>query len=112
MSFSRGTLVSVSGSAVSNDAQRIGSAAFFAPDTVTSPFSGSPPSMTSLSMRWLGPVLFGRQRLHRKRVNFRAHPVAERRVHEAVSRKTRQPAERIRHDQRLEMLTVTRDLHV
>ena len=50
-SFRRGTLATRNGSVVNNDAQRIGSAAFFAPDTRTSPCSGVPPSMTSLSIR-------------------------------------------------------------
>jgi len=48
-SLSRGTCVSVNGSDVSSDAQRIGSAAFLAPDTGISPRSRRPPSMTSLS---------------------------------------------------------------
>ena len=49
-SLSRGTWVSASGSSVRSEAHRIGSAAFFAPETATVPASGRPPSMTSLSI--------------------------------------------------------------
>ncbi len=49
-SFNRGTLVSTSGSDDSSAAQRIGSAAFFAPETRTSPTKGRPPSISSLSI--------------------------------------------------------------
>src|SRR5437773_3309813 len=49
-SLRRGRLVSVSGSAVNSEAHKIGSAAFFAPDTRTSPRNGAPPSTTSLSI--------------------------------------------------------------
>ena len=48
-SMSRGTFESASGLLVSNAAHMIGSAAFFAPDTATSPSSGRPPRMRSLS---------------------------------------------------------------
>src|SRR5439155_18056420 len=50
----RGTLLSVIGSAVSSEAHSCGSAAFFAPEIVTSPSSRRPPRIKSLSMRNLG----------------------------------------------------------
>jgi hypothetical protein len=49
-SISRGTLESASGFGVSSAAHMMGNAAFFAPDTVTSPSSGPPPLILSLSM--------------------------------------------------------------
>jgi hypothetical protein len=45
-----GTLATISGSSVSSAAVKIGSVAFLAPETATSPDSAAPPSMTSLSM--------------------------------------------------------------
>ena len=53
-SLSCGTLVRRSGSGVSSAAQRIGSAAFFAPETAIAPASRAPPSMTSLSIALAG----------------------------------------------------------
>ena len=50
MSLSRGTLVRRTESAVSSPAQRIGSAAFFAPETLISPRSGVPPTIRNLSI--------------------------------------------------------------
>ena len=49
-SCSRGTLASVTGSATSSAAHSSGSAAFLAPEIATSPWSGRPPRMRSLSM--------------------------------------------------------------
>jgi hypothetical protein len=49
MSMSRGTLESVSGFAVRSAAHMMGNAAFFAPETATSPSSGLPPVILSLS---------------------------------------------------------------
>jgi hypothetical protein len=46
----RGTFSSTTGSAVSSAAQSSGSAAFFAPEIVTSPRSSRPPRISSLSM--------------------------------------------------------------
>jgi len=43
ISLSRGTLVKCNGSAVNNEAQRIGSAAFLAPEMATSPERAVPP---------------------------------------------------------------------
>src|SRR5258708_12196839 len=64
-----GTLESVSCSLVSNAAHISGSAAFFAPETRISPESGTPPWMTSLSIR----RFFWGERAHRQRVNLPAH---------------------------------------
>src|SRR5215210_1938211 len=54
----RGTLWSVTGSSVSRQAARSGRAAFLFPAGTTVPDSGTPPSMTNLSMRdggaWVG----------------------------------------------------------
>src|SRR5450631_3482282 len=99
-SLSSGTLVSVSGSGVSSAAQRIGKAAFFAPETRTSPCSGTPPSIASLS------TLGGGQRLHRQRVDFGAHAIAQRAIDELVALDARESFEGRAHDQRLEMLAV------
>src|SRR5574343_452306 len=49
MSFRCGTLVKWTGSEVNNEAQRIGSAAFLAPDMATSPERTLPPSINNLS---------------------------------------------------------------
>src|SRR4051812_30691210 len=105
-SFSCGAFASASGSRVSSAAHSNGSAAFFAPEMRTSPESGAPPSMTSLSMR-----LLGRERAHRERVDLLAHALAERRVHQLVPLHAALAAERVAHDQRLEMLPVAGDLH-
>src|SRR6185295_19638765 len=91
-SFSRGTLVSVSGSGVSNAAHRIGSAAFLAPDARTSPESAYPPSIVSLSMRAVSPLLRS-ERLHRQCVNLLAHAVAERRIDELMLLNARESGE-------------------
>src|SRR5438128_702156 len=106
-SCKRGTLVSVSGSGVSSAAHKIGSAAFFAPETRISPLSGALPSMTSLSMLVaLGP-LFGRQRLHRQGMDLITHAIAQRAIDELVLFNFGQPTEGSAHDDGLEMLTVT-----
>ena len=83
-SRSRGTLVSASGFAVSSAAHMIGSAAFFAPETRTSPSSGRPPVIACQLIHRLLPLL-GRERLHRQRVDLLAHALAERRVDELVA---------------------------
>src|SRR5690606_6223733 len=75
MSLRCGRLESCSGPAVSRLAQRMGSAAFLAPEMATSPASGVPPLMISLSTSaapvFRGPFL-GREGLHRQRVQFAA----------------------------------------
>src|SRR3970040_2524786 len=109
-----GTLKTVSGSAVSSAAVRIGSVAFLAPETATSPASCTPPSMTSLSMLFTtgGSPFLGRIGLHGERVNLRAHAPAQRRVHLLVLLHARAAAERVTHDHRLEMVPVALHRHV
>ena len=86
---------SSSGSGVSSAAHRIGSAAFLAPETRTSPSSGAPPSMTSLSIACASSGYAGRasprpfvrrERRHRQRMDLLAHAVAQRRVDQLVAR--------------------------
>src|SRR5689334_21735095 len=93
-SFSSGTFVTRTGSGVSRAAVRIGSAAFFAPATRTSPESGVPPWMESFCMSWgprdrpvssaRGPLVRGKG-LHGQRVDLLAHAVAERGVDQLVA---------------------------
>src|SRR4051812_48960810 len=82
-SFSRGTLVNLTGSVDSSAAQRSGNAAFLAPEARISPPSLAPPVILSLSTARLLPLL-RRERLHRQRVDFHAHAIAERRIDELV----------------------------
>src|SRR5689334_13314912 len=102
-SRSCGTFSRRTGSSVSNAAHMSGRAAFFAPETRTSPASGTPPSMTSLSMR-----LLGREGLHGQRVDLLAHALAERRVHHLVALHPGLAPERIAYDHGLEMGAVAR----
>jgi hypothetical protein len=67
MSLSRGTLVNVTGSLVSSAAQSSGNAAFLAPEMAISPQSGTPPAISSLSIRL---PFVGGQGLHRQGVQF------------------------------------------
>src|SRR5258708_12372063 len=76
-----GTLESVSCSLVSNAAHISGSAAFFAPETRISPESGTPPWMTSLSIR----RFFWGERAHRQRVNLPAHALPERGIDDLMT---------------------------
>src|SRR5688572_14266760 len=87
----------------------MGSAAFFAPDTATSPSSGRPPWMRSLSTR--APLLRG-QRAHRQRVDLLAHALAERAVHQLMALHAILARERAGDDERLEMLAVADDFEV
>jgi len=102
-----GTLESVSGSLVSNPAHMSGSAAFFAPETRTSPESGTPPWMMSLSIR----RFLGGERAHRQRMNLPAQALPERRIDELMALDPALAAERFAHDERLEMLSVARNAH-
>src|SRR5512141_2729753 len=91
-SFRSGMLDTRTGSAVSSAAARIGSAAFFAPATRTSPASGVPPWMESFCMSRHAPPgavlmsarrpLFRGEGLHRQRVDLFLHAIAERGVDE------------------------------
>src|SRR5688500_656554 len=94
-----GTFSTCSGSLVSSEAQRMGSAAFFAPETSTSPSSGTPPSMISLSKRapLRGP-LFRRERLHREGMDVLAHAIAQRAVDELVLAHLGEAAKAWAHD--------------
>src|SRR5215471_1155075 len=125
-SMSRGRFVSLSGRSVSSAAQRIGSAAFFAPETRIWPSRRRPPRIFSLSMdqplsatkmAFLGrgsgvPPFVGRERLHRERMDLFAHPVAERGIYQLVPLHAILAGERRRDDQRLEMLAVADHLEV
>src|SRR6266436_2287698 len=102
------TLESVSCSLVSRAAHMSGSAAFFAPETRISPESGTPPWMTSLSIR----RLFGGERAHRQRVDLPAHAFPERSIDELMALDPALAAERLAHDERLEMLSVADDAHL
>src|SRR3979490_3164224 len=104
-----GTLVRATRWSVSSAAHMIGSAAFFAPETRTSPCSGRPPVMRSLSTRF---PLLRRQRAHRQRVDFLAHTRAERRVNQLMALHAAPSRELAGHDQRLEMLSVADHFHV
>src|SRR6266481_5895894 len=104
-----GTLVRATRWSVSSAAHMIGSAAFFAPETRTSPCSGRPPVMRSLSTRF---PLLRRQRAHRQRVDFLAHALAERRVDQLMALHAAPSRELAGHDQRLEMLAVADHFHM
>src|SRR5437764_1466543 len=108
-SIRRGTRRSASGCEVSSAAHMIGSAAFFAPEMRTSPCSGPPPVMRSLSTAL---PLRGGQGAHRKRVDLLAHAVAERGVNQLVPLHAATALESRRYDERLEVLAVARDLAV
>src|SRR5687768_14905198 len=123
-SRSCGTLVSASGFEESSAAHMIGSAAFFAPETRTSPSSGRPPVIFSLSIETFYPpavlptnsVFFipflGRQRLHGERVNFFTHAIAERPIHQLVALDAAFAGELAGDHDGLEMLAVADHFHV
>src|SRR3954464_1314713 len=102
-SMSCGTLARRSGWSVRSAAHMMGSAAFLAPEMRTSPSSGRPPRMRSLST---GPPLLGCERAHREGVNLLAHAFPERRVNQLVSLHAVAAAELGGNDQRLEVLSV------
>src|SRR5256885_11230553 len=104
-----GTFDSRKGCAVRSAAHMIGSAAFLAPDTRTSPSSVRPPRMRSLST---GAPLLGRQGAHGERMDFFAHALAERAIHQLMALHSIAPGELRRDDQRLEMLPVAAHLDV
>lgn len=97
------------------EAHNIGSAAFLAPETRTSPESGTPPWITSLSTtvrRLLLSPLFGRECTHRQGVNFLAHTFAKRAIDDLVLLDTILVAKLGADDDGLEVLTVTDDFDV
>src|SRR5882724_615595 len=108
-SISCGTFDSRKGCAVRRAAHMIGNAAFFAPDTRSSPSRVRPPRMRSLS---IGAPLLRRQRAHGERVDFVAHALAERAINQLVALHPVAPGELRRNDQRLEVLPVARHLDV
>src|SRR5690606_38606098 len=99
MSFNSGTLSSAMVSAVRRLAQRIGRAAFLAPDTEISPCRRRPPVMRSLSIR-VCLVLFRGQGAHRERVDFLFHPITDGRVHQLMAGDQAFAFKGLAHDQR------------
>src|SRR5687767_3095818 len=87
----------------------IGSAAFLAPETVSSPSSARPPVILSLST---GLPFLGREGAHGERVDLLAHALAERGVDELVALHAALAGKRGRDHQRLEVLAVADDFHV
>src|SRR5450631_4647808 len=110
-----GTLPMVTGPCDSSAPARIGSVAFLAPEIRTSPSSAMPPVICSLSTAASpgaarGP--FGRRvGLDRQRVDFAAHALTQRLVHQLVTCQRTQALERRADQQRREMGVVLR-LHV
>src|SRR3954470_12076710 len=102
-SISCGTLARRSGAALRSAAHMIGNAAFFAPETRTSPSNGRPPRRRSLST---GAPLLGRERAHRQRVDLVPHALAERGVHHLMALHAVAAGEVGRDDQCLEVLAV------
>src|SRR4026209_2333878 len=82
VSLSLGTLRNRCTPGVSSVAAITGSAAVFAAELRTAPPRASPPPPSSLPIR--APLL-RRQRLHRQRMDFLAHPLAERCVDELMA---------------------------
>src|SRR5215471_523269 len=103
-----GTFESVSSSPVRSAAHISGNAAFFAPETRTSPDRGTPPWMTSLSIRGF----VGGKRTHRKGVDLRSHSLSQSGVDELMSLDPALAAECLAHDERFEVLTVPCDAHL
>src|SRR5437762_9505462 len=108
-SISCGTFDSRKGSAVRRAAHMIGNAAFFAPDTRSSPSRLRPPRMRSLST---GAPLLRRQRAHGECVDLLAHALTERAVNQLVPLHAVAAGELRRDDERLEVLPVARHLDV
>src|SRR5437667_5508959 len=104
-----GTLLRATRWSVSSAAHMIGRAAFFAPETRTSPCSGRPPVMRSLSTRF---PLLGCQRAHRKGMDFLAHALAEPRVNPLMALHAAPYRESSGHDTRAEMLAVPDHCHM
>src|SRR5690349_6583708 len=98
-----GTFARRSGLSVRSAAHMMGNAAFFAPDTRTSPSSERPPWMRSLSTRF---PLLRCERAHRKRMDLLAHALAEHRIDKLVALHAIAARELVGNDQRLEMLAV------
>src|SRR6266446_534411 len=108
-SMSCGTFDSRKGCDVRSAAHMIGRAAFFAPETRSSPSRDRPPRMRSLST---GTPLLRRQRAHRERMDLLAHALAERAIDQLVPLHTVAPGEFPRDDERLKVLAVADHFHV
>src|SRR3954462_15327768 len=104
-----GTLVRRSGCSLRSAADMIGSAAFLAPEICTSPSSGLPPRMRSLST---GAPLLRRQRAHRQSVDFFAHALAQCGVHHLMPLHTILARKTRGYHYGLEVLAVAGHLHV
>jgi hypothetical protein len=103
-----GTFDKVSGSSLNNAAHINGKAAFLAPEIRTSPLSGFPPCKTSLST---GLLPFLRRKCpHGEGVNLFSHPVTQGLIDKLVPLDPALSAKGIADNQRLEMLSVSRDL--
>src|SRR5690606_27661548 len=102
MSRNSGTFSSDTTSEVSRLAQRMGSAAFLAPEIETSPASGFPPRMTSLAIG-LRLILCRRQRAHRQGMDFCFHTFAQGGVHDLVTRDQTLAFKGGAYDQRFKM---------
>src|SRR4029079_380626 len=109
VSRSLGTLRSRWTPGVSSVAAITGSAAFFEPEIRTVPSSGFPPRTSSLST---GAPLLRRDSLHRQCVDFLAHALAQCGIDELVTLHAAPALEFLRHDHRLEMLSVADHLDV
>src|SRR3954462_5990237 len=103
-SMSCATLVRRSGWSVRSAAHMMGSAAFLAPEMRTSPSSGRPPRMRSLST---GAPLLGCERAHPAGANPLAHAPPDRGVNQLVALHAVAAAELGGNDQRLEVLSVS-----
>src|SRR5262245_27001316 len=93
-----GTLPTVTGSEPRMAPQRIGSVAFFEPEIFTSPSSGTPPRISSLSIVSAPRGFFWRQCFDRHRVNLAPHELAQRLVDELVAGDRTLAGEIFRHD--------------
>src|SRR3954471_24425741 len=85
-----GTLRMVTGPSASSAPATMGSVAFFAPEMRTSPSSGMPPLICSLSKGCLagegsGAGFVGCQRFDRQGLDFAPHELAERLIDELVA---------------------------
>src|SRR5678815_5349161 len=105
-----GTLPTDTVPSASSVAARIGRAAFFAPEMRTSPSSGTPPWICSLST---GARFLRGQDLHRQRMDLATHARAERAVDELMALQGALALELRSDDHRFEMSVVRRaDAHL
>src|SRR5688572_1188091 len=113
-----GTLPTDTVPSASKVAARIGNAAFLAPEMRTSPSSGTPPWICSLSTTrvpagWRGAGFLRAQHLHAEGVDLAPHPRAERPVDELMALQGALALELRGDDDRFEMSVVGRaDAHL